>query len=563
MAYQALYRQWRPEDFTQVVGQTGIVTTLRNQVEMGRIAHAYLLCGSRGTGKTSIAKIMSRAINCLEPDHGNPCGHCANCAALLQGDSLDVMEIDAASETGVDSIRELRDSVQYPPQQCKYKVYIIDEVHMLSTSAANALLKTLEEPPGYVVFILATTEPQRLLPTVLSRCQRFDFSRLSVELIVERLRAVVDSLEKKASDGGLRRIALAAEGGMRDAISLLDMCLSYGREVSESLVQDVLGSSDRGFQFAFADSICQRDPGKLMAQVSAFMAEGRDPAVFAKDMAQHMRALLMVKLSPQGADQLLDLTPEDLRGYVAQAERFSQDRLLRAMEQFMGVESEMRWASSPRFALETAAIRCCLTPEGNDMSAWQERVDELEKTVAQLKEQLSSAMACGIPAAGSKAPSDSQMDAGERKSPPAQKKKPAKSAADGRKTAGEGAGVDERSASIWKNTRQILARSNPAVNAYLLNGDLVGAENGTYLWKSHSGFEVFNEMIMGEENLSIVQTALTEAAGEESRFQAVTGDQQAEKKATVEEDLLSFQQSFGAENVTVQEAPVQREEGIY
>ena len=567
MAYQALYRQWRPEDFTQVVGQSNIVTTLRNQVETGRIAHAYLLCGSRGTGKTSIAKIMARAINCLNPDQGNPCGHCQNCETLLHNGSLDVMEIDAASETGVDSIRELRNSVQYPPQQCKYKVYIIDEVHMLSTSAANALLKTLEEPPEYVVFILATTEPQRLLPTVLSRCQRFDFSRLSAPLIVERLRAVTDAMDRAATDGGLRRIALAAEGGMRDAISLLDMCLSYGKDVTESLVQDVLGSSDRGFQFAFADAIQLRDAGALMAHVNTFMQEGRDPAVFAKDMAQHMRALMMVKLSPEGADHLLDITLEDLQAYIQQAERFSEERLLRAMELFMGVESEMRWASSPRFALETAAIKCCLQPGGGDTAAQQERIAELEQAVAQLKAQLSDALANGIQlqtdtsSRGKKqadqlAAGDETTDAPSEREKPAPKAKAGKPAASAR----EKGTLAERGESIWRGARQALARTSPSTNAYLINGTFKGVEDNTFLWAPQQGLEMLKDMLMTPAHQTAIETALTGQAGEPACFQVVIEKPTQAPSAAAEADLLSFQETFGAENVIVQEEPLHRDE---
>ena len=318
MAYQALYRQWRPADFTAMVGQEAIVATLRNQVATGRIAHAYLFCGSRGTGKTSAAKIMARAVNCEHPDNGNPCGECESCQRLKREESLDVMEIDAASNNGVEEIRDLRETVKYPPQHGRYKVYIIDEVHMLSASAFNALLKTLEEPPAHVIFILATTEPQRLPATILSRCQRFDFGRIPAQQIVGRLRQVVDGASATASDQALHLIARAAEGGMRDALSILDMCLGYGSDVTEELVRSVLGTADRAFLFHFADALRDQDASTLMGLIDELMRGGREPIVFAKDVSQHLRALLMAKCCPDDLASLLDLTPEDAEEYIGQ-----------------------------------------------------------------------------------------------------------------------------------------------------------------------------------------------------------------------------------------------------
>ena len=323
MAYQALYRQWRPVDFSSMVAQEAIVATLRNQITTGRIAHAYLFCGSRGTGKTSTAKIMSRAINCEKPQNGDPCGECESCRRLLADESLDVMEIDAASNNGVDEIRDLRETVKYPPQQGKYKVYIIDEVHMLSASAFNALLKTLEEPPAHVVFILATTEPQKLPATILSRCQRFDFGRIPAGQIAGRLRQAAEGAGASATDSALNMIARAAEGGMRDALSILDMCLGYRNDVDEELVRNVLGTSDKGFLFRFADALEAQDAAMLMSMIDELMRGGREPMVFAKDVSQHLRALLMAKCCGEDLAALLDLTQEDAAEYAEQAEAFT------------------------------------------------------------------------------------------------------------------------------------------------------------------------------------------------------------------------------------------------
>ena len=348
MAYQALYRQWRPKDFSSMVAQEAVISTLRNQVMSGRVAHAYLFCGSRGTGKTSTAKILARAINCEHPVGGDPCGQCESCRRLLADESMDVMEIDAASNNGVEEIRNLRETVKYPPQQGKYKVYIIDEVHMLSTSAFNALLKTLEEPPAYVVFILATTEPQKLPATILSRCQRFDFGRIPAHQIAGRLRQAAEGAKAEASENALMLIARAAEGGMRDALSILDMCLGYSNQVTEDLVRNVLGTSDRSFLFRFADALEKEDASAVMRMIDELMRAGREPMVFAKDVSQHLRALLIAKCSPDDLSALLDLTQEDAQEYAQQAEKFTTTRLMHMLELFMRVETDLRWASSPR-----------------------------------------------------------------------------------------------------------------------------------------------------------------------------------------------------------------------
>ena len=305
MSYQALYRAWRPETFSQIVGQDAVVKTLRHQVETGRVAHAYLFCGTRGTGKTTAAKVLSRAINCLHPVDGDPCGKCDVCLQLKQENSMDVIEIDAASNNGVDEIRDLREKVKYPPAVAKYKVYIIDEVHMLSTGAFNALLKTLEEPPAHAVFILATTEPQRLPATILSRCQRFDFRRLSVETMVERMMVVLGGIGRTASEEALHEIARAAEGAMRDALSILDVCLSYtDGEVDLALARDVLGTAGREFLFDFAAALLSCDARGALLQIDELSRRGLDMQVFARDMTAHLRMLLLAQAAPEEAAQL-------------------------------------------------------------------------------------------------------------------------------------------------------------------------------------------------------------------------------------------------------------------
>ncbi|MDD3214827.1 MAG: DNA polymerase III subunit gamma/tau, partial [Eubacteriales bacterium] len=337
MAYQALYRQWRPMKFEEVLGQEAVIRTLRRQVETGRIAHAYLFCGCRGTGKTSIAKIMSRAVNCRNPEQGEPCGECEPCKAILSESTLDVLELDAASNNSVDNVRDLLEQVRYPAQVGKYKVYIIDEVHMLSTAAFNALLKTLEEPPEHVVFILATTEPQRIPATILSRVQRFDFGRIPAPLMIKRMEEALGQIQLQAEPEALQMVARAAEGAMRDAFSILDMCVSAAVDgkLTAATVRDVLGSSDKDFLFTFVDTIAAGDAAGVMRHIDTLMRSGREPQVFLRETARHMRALLTVKTVGENAAALLEATDEDEKRYRKQAEAFTQERLLRITDGLM------------------------------------------------------------------------------------------------------------------------------------------------------------------------------------------------------------------------------------
>ena len=381
MSYQALYRAWRPDTFTEIVGQDAVTRTLKRQVMTGRIAHAYLFCGTRGTGKTSAAKVLSRAINCLNPVEGDPCGECEICRALKQESSMDVVEIDAASNNGVDEIRDLREKIKYPPALTKYKVYIIDEVHMLSSGAFNALLKTLEEPPKHAVFILATTEPQRLPATILSRCQRFDFHRISMDVIIERLMVVLGGIGRSASEEALTEIARAAEGAMRDALSLLDVCLSYtDGEVTGQLARDVLGTAGRAAMFEFADALIDGDAGGALTQIDAAMRRGSDPQVFMRDTVAHLRGVMLASAVPDGLAELLEITPEDAARFSEQAARISPDALERMLALFMRAEPDAKWASRPRTMLELAAVRAC-HPEAEPDATLRERLDRVEKLI--------------------------------------------------------------------------------------------------------------------------------------------------------------------------------------
>ena len=380
MAYQALYRKYRPRTFDDVIGQEHITTVLKNQILSGHVAHAYLFCGTRGTGKTSTAKILARAVNCISSTDGNPCEKCGNCI-IGDNESIDIVELDAASNNGVADVRMLMDKASFLPLRLRTKVYIIDEAHMLSTPAFNALLKTLEEPPQHVMFILATTEPQKLPATIISHCQRFDFKRISAFDIVKRLKIVLKDAESHISDDGLLAIARAADGSMRDALSLSDQCISFcGRDVSTEMVYSVLGSADTGCIFSIADAVIDSDTQKAMRQLNEIVLSGRDLSVFVHDLASHMRALLMAKLCGNCCD-MLDCTEEVMKSYIAQSQRCTVERLVRVIELLLKTQSDMRWLTLPRVLIENTLVIACLPEECSDILSLLDRVSGLEARI--------------------------------------------------------------------------------------------------------------------------------------------------------------------------------------
>ena len=389
MAYQALYRTYRPEQFGQMAGQKHITTILMNQVREGQLSHAYLFCGSRGTGKTTTARILAKAINCLHPEDGEPCLQCDSCRTAAQ-QNADIIEIDAASNNSVENVRDLISQAQFAPLQLKYRVFIIDEVHMLSGSAFNALLKTLEEPPEHVVFILATTEPQKLPATIISRCQRFDFHRLTVPEIIGYMQYILKADGAQVDPDGLRIIARAADGGMRDALSLLDQCLSFcGGKVSAKDVQMVLGIMDEDFLFDMADTLLNGDARGALMSLDQVVRQGRDMAVFAGELAGHMRSLLLAKACGDCAD-LLACTADRMARYQKQAARHANARILYAMEKLMGVQNDMRYFPSPRMLLETVLVRIAQPVD-------DESVEALSARLALVEEKLKAISLNGAP----------------------------------------------------------------------------------------------------------------------------------------------------------------------
>lgn len=384
MSYTALYRKFRPQEFRDVKGQDHIVATLKNQIEAGRIGHAYLFCGTRGTGKTTIAKIFAKAVNCEQPKSGSPCGVCASCRAVALGVSMNVIEIDAASNNGVDSIREIREEVTYRPTEGKYKVYIIDEVHMLSIGAFNALLKTLEEPPSYVIFILATTEVHKIPVTILSRCQRYDFKRISVNIIYDRLRELLEKEQITAEEKALRYIALAADGAMRDALSLLDQCISFflGQTLTYENVLEVLGAVDTEIFSELLRKVIQQDTIGVITTVEHLMEDGRELGQFVTDFTWYLRNLLLLKASNE-MSEVLDMSAENMEKLLEETDQLSENTLIRYIRIFSELSSQMKYSSQKRVLLEIALIKLCRPQMEQDYSSLIGRMEQLEKKIEQ------------------------------------------------------------------------------------------------------------------------------------------------------------------------------------
>ncbi|SHE76086.1 DNA polymerase III subunit gamma/tau [Clostridium fallax] len=389
MAYTALYREWRPKNFNDVVGQEHITTTLKNQIINDRIAHAYLFCGTRGTGKTSTAKVMAKALNCLDLKDGEPCNECDMCKKINEGLAIDITELDAASNNGVDKIRDIIEDVQYPPQEAKYKIYIMDEVHMLSQGAVNAFLKTLEEPPKNVVFILATTDPQKLPITILSRCQRFDFRRISNEEISNRLRKIVDNQGVFADNNSLNLIARISDGAMRDSLSILDQAISMGDgKVDYSELVGMLGLVTNEYLFQLTDNVIERNVENCITTIDKIVFSGKDIHLFIKDLISHYRNLLMIKVT-NNPEEVLDMSIENIELIKAQGSRLRVEEIMRTIRILQEAEENSKISRQSRLYLELAVIKMCKIEYDTSKEVLLARINRLEETLKSGKIKLS------------------------------------------------------------------------------------------------------------------------------------------------------------------------------
>ncbi|MFZ5351182.1 MAG: DNA polymerase III subunit gamma/tau [Bacillota bacterium] len=379
--YTALYRKWRPRSFDDVYGQEQVTITLKNEILNNKISHAYLFCGTRGTGKTTSAKLLAKAVNCRSPRGYNPCDECESCVSINDGNSIDVFEIDAASNRGIDDIRNLREAIKFTPTLGKYKVYIIDEVHMLTNEAFNALLKTLEEPPEYVLFILATTEPHKLPATILSRCQRFDFKRISVENIIERLRYVCDKEKIDIEDSAIRLIARNSDGAMRDALSILDQCSVFSnKRILYDEVLEVLGIVNNEFLFSIGEAVLFGDASKAVLLINELASGGKDINQFIRDLTLHYRNLLMTKVVDKTED-VIDMSMEGIELLKKHAQEYDKDNIIRCINILSELESEAKWSSHPRILLEVAVVKMCKLINDSSYEGLLARLSKLETAV--------------------------------------------------------------------------------------------------------------------------------------------------------------------------------------
>lgn len=489
MSYTALYRKFRPDNFEDVKGQEHIVTTLKNQIKANRIGHAYLFTGTRGTGKTTVAKIFARAVNCEQPQEGSPCGECAICRAIASGASMNVIEIDAASNNGVDNIREIVDEVSYSPTEGKYKVYIIDEVHMLSIGAFNALLKTLEEPPSYVIFILATTEVHKLPITILSRCQRYDFKRITIDTIADRMRELMETEQVQVEERALRYIAKVADGSMRDGLSLLDQCIAFhlGRELTYDMVLDVLGAVDTGVFSRLLRSVLDRNVLACIQLLEEIVMQGRELTQFVTDFTWYLRNLMLVK-SSEDIEDVLDVSTENLARLKEEAESAEMDVIMRYIRIFSELSGQIRYAAQKRILVEMALIKLCKPAMETDRDALIDRIREVE-------DKLKNGIA--VLPAGAGFPVQGTGESGESKPRPELPK-----------------AIPEEVAEIVTKWQAIAGRAENPMKMYLRNAKLSLGGDNRLMVVLEDGLPS-DYFLKNEDNKKQLENLLSDAAGKE------------------------------------------------
>ena len=500
--YRALYRKWRPVDFDDVWGQDQVTGILKYEVASGKLSHAYLFCGSRGTGKTSSAKILAKAVNCLSPRDGNPCNECAACRSIDAGTATDVIEMDAASNTGVDDVRDIRDEIVFTPAELKYRVYIIDEVHMMTGSAFNALLKTLEEPPAHVIFILATTELHKLPSTIVSRCQRFDFRRISGAVLAKRLLHIASHEGIELTDGGARLLARLAVGGMRDAISLFELCAGMKERIDENLVASVCGAGDREAGYALIEAIAERNYAVVYGTVRDLEMSSRDLAVFWRDLIDCYRDMCVIKTAKNAADYL-DLTDAEHERLRALASRFSMEQLLyhsRVLEDALG--RMQRTGGSRRATAELALTRLCDPKLSSGEESLLARIAELENSVA----LLSAGQAPRITAA----PQKKAEPASAVQEPPAQTVAEAP-AAPAKEQSAEEKPAAYRAFSGWREVTEEIGRQKASMAAPLNGSRAAISPDGHLVVRVGNAF--FLTLLNREDALATIRAVATGVSG--------------------------------------------------
>lgn len=508
MSYQALYRKFRPSTFDDVKGQDHIVTTLQNQVKADRVGHAYLFCGTRGTGKTTIAKILARTVNCENPGEGNPCGQCAMCRSIAAGTSMNVIEIDAASNNGVDNIREIVEEVSFSPAEGKYKVYIIDEVHMLSNGAFNALLKTLEEPPSYVIFILATTEAHKIPITILSRCQRYDFKRISSETITDRLLELMETEQVEVEEKALRYVAKAADGSMRDALSLLDQCIAFhfGEKLTYDMVLDVLGAVDNEVFGRLLRQLVDKNVIGCITLLEEIIMQGRELTQFVTDFTWYLRNLLLLKTSP-GIEDVIGVSTDNLALMQEEATLVSDTALMRDIRIFSELQGQLRYATAKRILIETTLIKICKPAMEVKTDALLERVRDLERRL-----ESGDFVSAGTPQV---TPGQQSGQSGQAS---VQEKVPLPKA------------IPEDIREVVGRWGEILESVGQPMKTYLAGGKLSLGKNGSLLIVLEDGLN-YDYFAQHEENRQELARCISETVGKqvELEIRALDRSQQFEK----------------------------------
>ena len=539
--YQVLYRKWRPQVFTDVYGQEHITETLMNAVDTGRVSHAYLFTGSRGTGKTTCAKILAKAVNCEHPVNGNPCNECASCRGIDDGSVVDVVEIDAASNNGVDNIRDLREETNYMPSSVKYRVYIIDEVHMLSTGAFNALLKTLEEPPEHVKFILATTEVHKLPSTILSRCQRFDFKRISPEDISRRLKYVAEQEKIDLTDEGAMLIARVADGGMRDALSLLDRCASYGKTITEELASDAAGIAGKEHIYALVDAMRDRDCSAALETLNKLYENSCDMERLFSELISHFRNMMITLTVPTYKDLILasDAEAEKIK---AQAQSLTLATVLSAMETLNNAIFELKKGDNKKITAEMVMIKLCTPELMSDNAALLRRISELEKKINSGNITVKSAQEStrenpfAAPRNATETAHKAYPEVKEEKTevhetvrteiPVSQQTEISKSASPAPTVADE-----SKPFMKWSDVLDIVQKSDPMIMSFL-NNSTAYINDGFMCIKPAN--PILQQFITKKEHSEIVFNAIKEVTGQELKITLITDDRPKPTEKKVE-----------------------------